>query len=989
MSELPARIIRKRNPGMLQSDEEVREQFVVREHELATVLEILHGNVDTNSCQHTLIVAPRGRGKTMLLARVAAELRVDAELASRLLPVPFMEESDEILTATDFWLEVLFYLALAVDKQDPETARNLRATRADLTSRWRERELDERARVAVLEAAEALGRRLVLMVENLQALCANVDDDFGWKLRKTLQTEPQIVLVATATSRFEALDDAREPFFDLFRIISLAPLDAAQCGLLWKLVSGDTASERQQRALEILTGGSPRYLVIVAEFARHRSVRQLMEELVQLIDDLTDTFRGYQEALPKTERRVFLAIADLWQASSTGEIAARARMDVRTVSTMLGRLVKRQAVDGDGNGRKRLYRIAEPLYCIYYQLRRERDEAAIVQNLLRFMSVFYSETEISKLFDSLQLEASESPAILAGIERAQPDIPQLSELTDGIARSTRALLATAVENIERGEYDTAIVKCDRVISRLVTSATVELQALAMHAYTRKGLAQGRAGDSPLELETNREALARFGASDEPELQYQVAVALFNTGTGQIRMGDISDAIATCDQFVKRFGNSSENRILVLTAKCLINEGSLCGQLGDHNGESAAYLKLIKQFAASDLPELQVEVVTALFNTGLALARRGNHHEAIAICDQVVARYGTSEVPEIQSRVARTLINKGVEQLELGWFAAAITTFDNVEQRFRESNETELRAWAAQSSAYKAVAQDQMGDPEAAVRTSDKVVERYGACKETPVQFHVAGALLQKGASLGEVGRHHEAIAASDEVRARFGESDDPELQALVARAMNNKGVSQALLKDASASIDTNDAVVGRFGSSKEPELQAQIATSLFHKGMTQVRIGRADQALLTAIQMMSHGQTLAHDTAISFDWKACYIQIAAKLSKGNRTAAVNAFCSLYSAFAPEIEAMTYELVEAVALLVTGGVPAREIIGVLHSDLRKAGRLAPLLIALRQRNGEMVRAPAEMLEVAADVGERIDQTEPLPAFTKTEEHSVEE
>ena len=59
MSESQGRIIRTRNPGMLQSDEEVREQFVVREQELATVLEVLRGNIDADSCQHTLIVAPQ------------------------------------------------------------------------------------------------------------------------------------------------------------------------------------------------------------------------------------------------------------------------------------------------------------------------------------------------------------------------------------------------------------------------------------------------------------------------------------------------------------------------------------------------------------------------------------------------------------------------------------------------------------------------------------------------------------------------------------------------------------------------------------------------------------------------------------------------------------------------------------------------------------------------------------------------------------------
>ena len=47
----------------------------------------------------------------MLLARIAAELRNHDELSERLLPVRFMEESQEIFNAGDFWLESLFYLA--------------------------------------------------------------------------------------------------------------------------------------------------------------------------------------------------------------------------------------------------------------------------------------------------------------------------------------------------------------------------------------------------------------------------------------------------------------------------------------------------------------------------------------------------------------------------------------------------------------------------------------------------------------------------------------------------------------------------------------------------------------------------------------------------------------------------------------------------------------------------------------------------------------
>ena len=97
--------IRKFNPGTLQSDREIVDQFVVRRRELDTVLEILRGNIGSASCQHILAVAPRGRGKTMLLARVAAELRTNVEFSTFLLPVRFMEESHEMTNVADFWLE--------------------------------------------------------------------------------------------------------------------------------------------------------------------------------------------------------------------------------------------------------------------------------------------------------------------------------------------------------------------------------------------------------------------------------------------------------------------------------------------------------------------------------------------------------------------------------------------------------------------------------------------------------------------------------------------------------------------------------------------------------------------------------------------------------------------------------------------------------------------------------------------------------------------
>ncbi|MCY3759460.1 MAG: hypothetical protein OXG96_17220, partial [Acidobacteria bacterium] len=257
----------------------------------------------------------------------------------------------------------------------------------------------------------------------------------GWQLRAALQSESQIMMLASAISRFEGLDDAEEPFFELFRVIDLTPLTTEECHRLWQAVSRDRVSAQGIRPLEILTGGNPRLLVVVAGFSEHRSLGALMEELVRLIDEHTEYFRGHLEALPKSERRVYIAIMDLWQPSSAGEIAERARMDVRVVSTMLGRLIGRGVVVPDPwtGSKKRLYCAAEPLYSIYFKLRRERDEAAVVESLIRFMVAFYDTSVLYPVFDTLWPDVKDSPSLLNGIDRALTKRPVESDLDSRMA----------------------------------------------------------------------------------------------------------------------------------------------------------------------------------------------------------------------------------------------------------------------------------------------------------------------------------------------------------------------------------------------------------------------------------------------------------------------------------------------------------------------------------------------------------------------------
>ena len=1020
MNDALDRPIRKFNPGTFQSDDEVVRQFVVRQGELDLVLEVIRGNTDSPSCQHVLVVGPRGRGKTMLLARVGAELRTDDALSERLFAVRFMEESQEIATLADFWLEALFHLARANATGNAEFSRDLLATHADLTARWRDTNIEECARAAFLEAADRLDRRVVLMVENLQALCSDVGDDFGWRLRETLQSEPRLMLLATATSRFKGLDDAQRPFFELFRIVELEPLSTEACRRLWNMVSGDEQTNRQITPLRILTGGSPRLLVIVATFARHRSLRQLLEDLVTLVDDHTEYFRSHLEVLAKTERRVYLAVIDLWQSSSAQEIAARARMDIRIVSALIARLVDRGAVVAEGAGRKRKYAAAERLYSIYYKLRRERDEAGLVRNLIQFMTVFYRSDELAEMVGSWRAEAAQSPPIREGLERALAggDTPglrlehakalfdkgvmhhargeheaELAAFDDLVARFgaintlelqvpvSQALLIKGITHGQRGESEAALTAYDDLIARFGASNALELQVPVSQALLNQGIAHGERGEPEAALAAYDELVARYGTSDAPVLQVAVSQALFSKGVTHGHSNESEAALAAYDELVARFGDSDTMELRVQVAMALFNMGFLHHERGESEAALAAYDELVARFGDSDTMELQVAVAQALLNKGVTHGRGGESEAALAAYDELVTRFGDSDTMELQVQVAKGMFNKGVMHHERGESEAVLAANGALIARFGDSDTLELQVQVANAMFNKGVTHDERGESEAALATYDELVARFGDSDTLQLHVPVAQALVNKGITHGQRGESEAELAAYHDLVARFGASDTLELQVQVAKALLNKGITHGQRGESEAELAAYHDLVARFGASDAPELQVRVFRALLNKGNRQLEIGHAENALQTCDEFdRRFGEVIDNESSALalLRSQAKWTRTHALLAMNERPAALSVFQSVCAKFVVGNEAMLREMLARVPILIAAGALERDLVEILSADSKTADALAPLVVALRQLAGEAVRAPAEVLEVAADICKNIEEAKRLGA-----------
>lgn len=375
----------KFNPGF-QTDEEAVSNFIVRQGELAAIIDTLR---DEEQASRLSVVAPRGAGKTTLCRRVVAEVRTDALLSTTWQPIFLGEESYIVTTPGEFFLECLFHLAEDLGDAD------LKGLHAKALMIADDQELLDQCLTILRDFSEAAERRLLVIVENFHIL---LNDQIGrdrTTLLDTLADESLFGILATSVAQCADEDGEMQHVFSGYRMIALKPLTLEECRDLWSALTRQEVHLARIRPLQILTGGSPRLVQILSEFMTTPSLAGLMGNLNQLIDQNTEYFKSQLDTLPAVERKVFAALLDAWDPSTAKQVAEAARVNVNTASAMLGRLSDRGAVIKEpGGGRTVYYYAAERLFNIYYLMRRRSHPSNRVRALVAFMTEYYDRDEL-------------------------------------------------------------------------------------------------------------------------------------------------------------------------------------------------------------------------------------------------------------------------------------------------------------------------------------------------------------------------------------------------------------------------------------------------------------------------------------------------------------------------------------------------------------------------------------------------------------------
>ena len=932
---------KKYNPGFL-TENELVESFQVRSREFRSMVETVRAcTADSNT--HMLVVGPRGSGKTTLLLRVAAELRRDHQLSRRFFPITFAEETYNVSTCGEFWLEVLNRLALQAPHRSTEP--DLRLTFEDLRRVSDDQLLAGRCLGRILEFSEREGKRLVVLVENFNSIFSDLAHrNAGWQLRHTLQTEPGILLIASATSRFEAIDNPGEALYDFFQVRKLRPLDESECTDLWESIAATTPTRATIRSLQILTGGSPRLIAIVARFGASLSFDELMSNLLDLVDDHTEYFRSHLESLPRQQRRVFLSLAGLWKPATTKEIAAEARISTNQCSSQLKRLEEFGAVSVAGGSPRRMrYYLTERMFNIYYLLRLRGKTSDLVRALVRFMQSYYSLPQQVQIADEIArtIGEQESPKkslaqdALKQLLKGIPDylkfpLPRergLSGRYESPARKHGRLPDSrelawdyAIGLVVAGRFEEAIVACDGILRRHRASSHSDSSALVAKALAYKGTASMELGRYEAALEAFEDLDERFRHHQSAATLDSIAMALVNKGIALGRLDRIEEALESHNEVIRRYGTAKWKDATAPVACALFHAGLLL-ETNDRGDEAiCAYERLLRRFGSYKEHAIATWVGKGHVNRAHVLSRLGRAEEALQAYLSFESRDSYGEIPGMEKCVAKALIGKAWTLEQLDRLQEALAACDNALERFESTADPDLLPVISQALLGKGSVLEKLDKSEKALLVYDELASRCSGTKDPTVVEVVATGLVSKGAILSKLRRMDEAAAAFDLAAARCSDVESRNLVEVAETALLDRALVEGASGNRTKAIQTATQVLERVpGPAPRKRMRALFIRAFWCLNGGDEPAGRRDIA--KALRLLPE---CAADLARGIDWLIRYTG-----TLGN--------------------SHVLELIQA--------SPAKDL-------------MLPLTTALEQELGRQPRVAIEVAEVASDIRQRL-------------------
>ena len=446
--------------------------FVVRKPILEALMKRVKALGRTPSPHHTLLVGPRGAGKTHLISLVYHRCKSLGKAGDgKPLHIAWLPE--------DPWTLVSYgrLLAAILERVVPDFDNQKIA----------EPELDAHIRHTSREDGPIL-----VLAENLDQILEALGDSGQQKLRNLLQTEPGILIIASTTRLDRSLSSHAAPFFGFFDTIRLDPFSPEEAReMLTTLAREANNSELAKRlsdneslarihTIAHLAGGQPRLWALLGSALTVEDLRDLTTLLLNRFDDLTPYYQEQLARLSPMQRLIVAELATADRPLPVKDLAERIGYDQRSTAKAVSDLANLGWLKSTStiftallDRRRTYYDLAEPLARLAFQIKDSRGEPLPL--IIDFLTNW---------FDAEQLQTfSENDYCMVALSRMEQDE------VGSLARRLTSLPTSRVKSLDLlGQVEDALAAVAAGDAEPVMALPSSLrQAIELRAQDETGL----------------------------------------------------------------------------------------------------------------------------------------------------------------------------------------------------------------------------------------------------------------------------------------------------------------------------------------------------------------------------------------------------------------------------------------------------------------------------------------------------------------------
>ena len=771
-------MIRRRlyNPAQL-TPEELKASFVAREETLTELLRVIGGQKPDRPCQHMMLIGPRGMGKTTLGLRFLYAVEDDPNLAAQWQPVVFHEESYGIDNLAEFWLATLQHLTRATG--DPRWADRAKSLAEDEGDTQR---LAAYALAALLDFNEARGKRLILFVENLDAILGQLRNKREiHALRASLIERPEILLLGSANAVFEAIRGYGQPFYEFFRLFTLEGLEPADARRMLEAVAHSEGrfeiaatvggEHGRLETIRRLTGGNPRLLVLSCRMLIESPLGSAIEDLEQLIDEQTPYFKARIEDLPIQARKVFHCLSEGWRPMLAKEVAAAAKLSSSHASAQLKQLLEKgyvREVRLPGAKRAR-YEVSDRFYNIYYLLRFSPTGRGRLERLVSFLYDLFGPAGMRTMYpaalaalraDGLRTPASDLLGVLAPYVAGDPHF----------------------EGREDWQREALAIVADRAGPNATVFQTIQ-RAFSDDERTKKSQFK--------EWMKRAEEAKKSGCFEETEAALRKALeiqpdnvaAWLGLGSALASQDRSEEAVAALDCVLKGVRSEDPDKFRILTFTALLLKGMAVVELAQREDAISIFEQASGYVDQDDSIKLRHAAASTSSLAGKFLVELNREEEAIIAWQRASEQIRTDDPAELRQTAARAIAEKGRILGKLGRDEEAVTVREQVVRYIHPDDSEDLRRLAVNAlSANGSVLTDQSRYKEAA-GVWERVADYVRKSDSAPMRHLAVSAASIRGMVQSELG-NHDLLRASSQLAREYIHRDDPiELRRMTAKGL--------------------------------------------------------------------------------------------------------------------------------------------------------------------------------------------------------------